>query len=446
MVRTARPGRDGTVSDRDRCGSRLKVLTVTDAEVRSGAGIAAARLHRALRASGCDSRLALARRPRSEDAQLLFGRTGRILHAARRGIARLLFDACGRLASESLSGNFFPSSLHRLLNARNEDLVHLHWVAAEMIRVEEIASIRKPLVWTLHDEWFALGLAHYSCESVDDGNDGRVLRRYRSRMFQSLDRSVRQRKCAAWRAVMPDIVCPSSWLAERVERSGMAADCRVHVVPNAVPVDVFRPVDRREARARLDLPQDRLMIGTGALNAMNDPRKGVVHLQEAVRALAARAPGMQPMLLVFGADAGTEQLAIPATFAGTIEDDRRLALLYAAMDVFVCPSIQENLPNTVAEALASGTPCVAFRIGGIPDLVEHGRSGYLAHPFETDDLCSGILHCLDPDRNRGLASVAREQAVGRLSPAVVAARYMEIYEETVSRHARDARTASDNAW
>ncbi len=205
------------------------------------------------------------------------------------------------------------------------------------------------------------------------------------------------------------------------------------VIPNGIDLECFRPIDRKLARDLLGLAPDRRYVLFGAMSSTSDSRKGFQFLQPALQALAAK-PGhaAKTELLVFGANAPASppNFGLPERYMGIMRDEISLALLYAAADVFVAPSMQDNLPNTLVEALACGTPCVAFEIGGMPDLVEHGYTGYLAKSFCTSELAQGICSVLevDPDAYR---RACRDKAERIFSDRSVARNYLSFYKEVL---------------
>lgn len=407
----------------------MRVVAVTDTEGLSGAGIAALRIQRAVAAAGVRASMVVARRQSdAPDVQEIGDAGARRAHAMRRAAMKLAFKAIGARRGEILSGNVFPSGMQRRLREIDADVLHLHWVGLEMLRIEEIARLGKPVVWTMHDEWFALGLEHYAPTA---GEPAAVVAG-RGALFRSLDDSVRRRKAAAWKSCDPEIVCPSRWLARRIDAAGLVASERIHVISNTVPLDTFQPRDRAAARTRLGLPKDCTVIGMGALNAEDDPRKGFDYLRRALEILSGRANSDSLRVLVFGGRAAGN-LSLQARFAGTIRGDADLAAHIAAMDVFVCPSRVENLPNTIAEALACGVPAVAFDVGGIPDLIRHRENGFLARPYDVGELVEGIEFCLAPERRDTLASAARAFAESSLGGASVAGQYISIYRQAFER-------------
>jgi len=403
----------------------VKVAAVTYTDGLSGAGIAAKRVHRAVRAHGVDSRLlVLRKRSQDDDIEALGGAWARRANTARVRLVRWWLRRLGADPGAALSANVFRSGVAGRLAATDADVVHLHWIGDEMIGIEQVATIGKPLVWTLHDEWFSEGLAHYGAiEGVAAAPDAH------GAVYRALDHRVRERKRRAWALARPLVVTPSAWLARRTVAAGLVDADRVRVVPNTIPLDVYRPQDRQAARASLGLPADARVVGFGAVRADVDPRKGYRLLMEALQVLRENEGGRDMHLLVFGANAGRDTLPLPAQFAGTVLDDARIAALYAAMDVFVCPSMQENLPNTIGEAMACGVPCAAFAVGGIPELIEPGRTGMLARPFDAGELAAGIRACIEQSAAYG--AQARRFVEQRLAPEPVAAGYREAYADAL---------------
>jgi glycosyltransferase involved in cell wall biosynthesis len=391
----------------------------------SGAGIAALRIHRALSDGDfCPALHVLRKRTDAPDVHAIGGAWTRRGQALRARTARAVFAALGSGPDVMLSANMFPTGMHLRLNDMDVDLLHLHWVGNETIRIEELARLSKPVVWTLHDEWFYGGIDHY--RPID--GSGNAATPFVSRARLVLDRSVRSRKAASWKQLDPLVVAPSRWLAQNAALSGLLPQDRIRVIPNPIPLDTYRPIDRAQARKALGLPQDHRIIGFGAVRAGMDPRKGFALLVEALHCLATMSVA-PTTLLVFGAERSGDALPLPAHFTGTVSADADLARLYAAMDVFVCPSLQENFPNTIGEAMACGIPCAAFGVGGIPEMIEHEVNGYLAVPRDPNDLARGIDACLAGGEILGRA--ARTFAEANLDPAVSASKYAAVYAEAL---------------
>ena len=204
----------------------------------------------------------------------------------------------------------------------------------------------------------------------------------------------------------------------------------VAVIPNAIDTEVWRPVDKAEARARLGLPPDPPLVLFGAVGGAQDHRKGGDLLAAAIEKLVAAAPDVE--LAVFGQSEGPD-LGAPTRYLGDLTTDLDLVDAYSAADVFALPSRLDNLPNTGLEALSCGTPIAAFKFGGLEDIVRHRVTGYLADPFSPDDLAKGISWLLsDSERRASLSYMAAADARSKFSAAVVARKHIDLYCKVLS--------------
>lgn len=326
-----------------------------------------------------------------------------------------------------------PSFWSHRLNASDADVVHLHSVQGEMLSIGDIGRIRKPIVWTLHDMWAFCGAEHYSedlrwREGYQRGNRPAYEQGF------DLNRFVWKRKSRNWRRPM-HIVCPSSWLADCVRSSALMHDWPVSVVPNTIDIERFQPIEQALARKLLGLPPDVPLLLFGALGGGLDPRKGFDLLLAALQNLRL-SPNLRNMQLVVfgqGQPEHSPDLGFPIHYTGHLHDDLCLRVHYSAADLLVVPSRQDNLPNTGLEAHACGTPVVAFATGGLPDIVSHRQTGYLAEPFDPKDLAAGISWVLsDPQRKEHLCHAARDRARQLWNPSRVAGLYREIYGDVLA--------------
>jgi len=209
----------------------------------------------------------------------------------------------------------------------------------------------------------------------------------------------------------------------------------VKVIPNGVDTGLYRPMDRAIARERLGLPTNRKLIMFCAVNATTERNKGFECLQVALRMVSRRAHDVDAIVVGAGAPKAPPDLGLPVHYVGHCHDDVTLALYYCAADVVVIPSEEENLPNTILEAMASGTPCVAFRVGGIPDMIRNEVNGCLAKPRDPEDLCRGISFVLeDHERWMSFSEDCRTTAVREYDVNVTAKRHAALYEEILGRH------------
>lgn len=402
----------------------LRVLHVNQSDHTGGAARAAHRLHLGMRRIGIDSRMAVIRRTGDDPhVHCPLGLRGRLVCGAHQRAAELLLRGQRSPEHPFRSLNLFPSGLATWINRSDADIVNLHWIGNETLSITEIAAIDRPIVWTMHDMWPFSGTEHYvDLTAPDDRGAGHG--------GLDLDRWIRRRKGRAWRNRTFHLASPSRWLADCALRSPLFSRMPCRVLPNGVDLTRFKPMDRDAARELLDLPSDRRFILFGALSSTSDRRKGFHFLQPALSWIAAagRADGVE--VLIFGASTPEEapDFGLPTRYLGHFSDDVSLSVLYSAADVFVAPSLQDNLPNTLVESLATGTPCVAFDIGGMADLVDHGHTGYLAQPFRVEDLATGINAVLQGDA-AALRRACRQKAERCYGDTTAAARYLEYYQE-----------------
>jgi glycosyltransferase involved in cell wall biosynthesis len=253
-----------------------------------------------------------------------------------------------------------------------------------------------------------------------------------SQIQNDLSRETWKRKYSAWRNVQLTLIAPSRWLSRLTASSSLFRDQRVEVIPNCIDIDVFQPCDQSAARQALSLSPNRQVLLFSALTADGDQRKGFHFLQPALERLAKNVERDSITLAVMGmmAPTGGPMFPFPIQPLGILREDRKVALAYAAADVFLAPSMEDNLPNTVMEALSCGTPCVAFNIGGMSDMIDHQKNGYLADAFDEDDLAMGIRWVLaDENRRRSLGDAARKKVVAEYGFEPIARRHVRLYEE-----------------
>jgi len=325
-----------------------------------------------------------------------------------------------------------PDRLTKKVITLKPDLIHLQWVAGGFLRLETLKRFNKPLVWTLHDMWPFTGGCHYNEECG----------RYREKCGKcsllgssknwDLSRWILKRKLKTWKGLNLTIVTPSRWLANCAKKSSLFSKKRIEVIPNGLDLYRFKPIDKQFAREVLCLPQDKKIILFGAMNSASDKRKGFNLLLPTLEILAQNGWRDKVELVIFGATESTDstKFGLRAHYMDYINDDISLSLLYSAADIFVAPSIQDNLPNTIMESLACGTSVIAFDIGGISDMVVHKKTGYLARPFDTNDLAKGIEWVLeDNERWQILSRQSRIKVEREFGLEVISKRYANLYRE-----------------
>ena len=414
----------------------MKVLHLSTFDIEGGAARAAFRLHRSLVSSDVDSRMLV--RSKTGDDPLVTGTDNPCGQFLQKFRGR--FDELPALLSRKSKGAIFSSAIipERIVSRISEmspDIINLHWINGGYIKLENLARIPYPIVWTLHDMWSFTGGCHYSGECARYENTCGCCPELSSTRENDLSRWNWLRKKRAWKDIPFHIVTPSQWLKECAAGSALFSGSDIRVIPYGFDISVYSPKDKMIARERLGIPPDRKIILFGATTATSDPRKGFQYLIPALKSLAVSGWGEKIELVVYGSNEpeNPPDFGMKARYMGHIKDEETVASLNSAADVFVAPSLQDNLPNTVMEALACGTPVVAFHIGGMPDMIDQGVTGWLAKPFDPDDLAQGIIYVIeDSDKQREMELRAREKVEREYAADVSARRYTRLYEEILS--------------
>ena len=415
----------------------MKSLILNTYDAQGGAGIATYRIHRALRSFGIDSSMWVQNRKCDDYTVGGPTRWGRIPAYLRPHLDSLPNKFFKHTKPELFSAAWVPDRLLDKIESINPDLVHLFWMNAGFARIETLGKISQPVIWTLHDMWPFTGGCHYDdeCGRFSD-HCGRCPSIY-SDKDADLSRRILDRKLTSWRDWRLTVVATSHWLATQARSSKVFAERDIRVIPNAIDTDKYKPVSKELARTLFNLPQNKRIVMFSAFSATSHPRKGGHLLLPAIERMARDHLHSDIELVIVGASqpANPPDQGVPVHYMGQFADEISQVVLYSAADVLVAPSMQENLSNTVLESLSCGTPVVAFNIGGMPDMITHRVNGYLATPFDTEDLASGILWVLQSDAHIAqLSSQARLSVINHFSFPVIARRYAELYEHVIDQH------------
>lgn len=411
----------------------MKVLHLSESD-DGGAGRATLRLHQGLQRLGVESQI-LVQLKYSDEPSVFSPQTtltkanAKLKLPERLDALPLKFYRQRNAADFSLQ--WLPDGIISKVAKLSPDVVNLHWVCHGYLSIESIAKFKKPIVWTLHDMWAFTGGCHYSQECDRYINSCGACPQLSSSKNGDISRWVWQRKFKAWQDLNLTIVTPSTWLGKCASSSSLFKDVRVEVIPNGLDTQQYKPIPQQVAREVLNLPQDKQLILFGAMYPNSDRRKGFHFLQQALQSIKKSEWHDSIEVVIFGAARPKEpiDLGLPCHYLGKLNDDISLAVVYSAANVFVAPSTQDNLPNTVMEALACGTPSVAFNIGGMPDMIEHQHNGYLAQTFDSEDLARGIIWVLQNQETNRLRHRARQKAEKEFTLELQARRYESLYLE-----------------
>jgi glycosyltransferase involved in cell wall biosynthesis len=405
----------------------MKILHLSTSDLDGGGARAAYRLHEGLKEKKIDSRM-LVRAKSSTDKNIIAEKS--LITKLGPPLSSLPLKFYPKTNAMFSSQWFFDAIVPRI-NQINPDIIHLHWICNGFIKVESLPKFNKPLVWTLHDMWPFTGGCHYTNECLGYKNECGFCPQLNSKKRKDLSYWTLARKLNSWKSLNPVIVSPCNWLAQCAKESTLFKNYRVEVVPHGLNLSKYKPVDQTFARSLLNLPQDKKLILFGASSgATGHARKGFHLLQPALQRLNQSDSTLHLELIVFGASESEKpsEMGFKTHYLGTFQDDISLSLIYSAANVMVVPSTQEAFGQTASEALACGTPVVAFATTGLQDIVDHQKDGYLAKPFEIEDLAEGIAWILkEDDRYLKLRLQARQKAEKQFSLELQSSRYLSIY-------------------
>jgi glycosyltransferase involved in cell wall biosynthesis len=410
----------------------MKVVLINTSDIEGGAARAAYRLHEGLQGIGVSSQM-LVKNKKSGEPNVIWSQKG-IANKFDK-IISTISNSPLRLYPERNRGIFSPQWLPDSLAAKvakiQPDIINLHWVCGGYMQIESLPKFNKPLVWTLHDMWPFTGGCHYSEECDRYTKSCGSCPQLHSSKDSDLSRWVWQRKAQAWKNLNLTLVTPSHWLAECAKSSSLLQEYPVNVIANGLDPEVYKPLNRRLVRESLNLPQNKQLVLFGAMQGTDDRWKGFPLLVPALQSLSKSGWQDKIELLVFGSSQPENPIDVgfKTHYLGRLED-QNLAKVYAAADVMVVPSRYEAFGQTASEALACGTPVVAFDVTGLKDIVDRQQNGYLAKPYETEDLARGIAWVLeDPDRHQKLCRSARLKVEEKFTLQVQARAYKNLYEE-----------------
>ena len=412
----------------------MKILILSESDISGGAARAAYRLHQSLLLQGVNSQM-LVQRKSSDDFTVLAKDKKSTKYFNK---LRPIIDSIPNRFYKNRTGALFSSSwlgfsgIADKINDMNPDIVHLHWIAGGMLKIEEISKIKAPIVWSLHDMWPFTGGCHYDqhCGLYKDKCGGcKVLS---SEKENDLSREVFNRKVSTYSKIrMISIVATSLWVGRCAKESSLLKDRDIVTLPNPLNTSIFSQIDKNIAKGFFNIPTDKAVILFGAMRSILDPRKGSKELFEAINMLDLK----DVVFVIAGSSEPQDppKLQYPTYFISPLNDEVSLPLMYSVADVMIVPSIQENLANSIIESLSCSVPVVAFDVGGNSDMIEHKRNGYLAEAISPNDMAIGIEWVLENNKSKKLSNYARKKAVQEFDQKVVSRKYINLYKGVLQK-------------
>lgn len=421
----------------------MKVLLVNTSDHTGGAAIAALRLLRALRKAGVDAKLLCRDRTLPESRAEIISLKPTIWRRAKFVVERLeifLRNGFSRDGLFSVDTGRAGNDITRLKEFREADVIHLHWVNQAMLSLNGVRNILrsgKRVVWTMHDMWPFTGVCHSSglCQKWLTGCG--LCPALKRPGVHDVSGQVFLRKKEVYASGSMCLVGCSKWISGLASRSPLLKNQTVATIPNPIDTSFYAPPGtdhmptKEEMRRELGLPQDRKLLLFAAFK-VTDPKKGIDYLMESVSMLIQQHPDYREKLGIVLAGQGAwtlrESFPIPVYPMGYVSGEERMRQIYQATDLLLMPTLMDNLPNTIVEAMACGVPCVAFGVGGVTQMINTGINGYLVP--QRDSLCfsEGIWEILESASYQALCRNARTKAVNVYSEKTVAEKYLQLYK------------------
>ena len=392
-----------------------------------GAGRAAIRISKAVAKVGADSAVYVLKKNESVDSYAI-----RLKRADRLKVA--MYDRINHILLNKYPehGYFhvdkYGIDISKYAEIRGADILHFHWINEGIWSkkfIQSLIELKKPIVWTMHDMWPFTGGCHYDNFCGKYKEECSKCKTLCSTKTNDCAKKAQKNKMQYLENLNIQLVGCSRWITEQANESSIGRGMRRKAIniPNPTEDKIFKMYDKSICKQLLGVKESKMLILFGAVNVASDKRKGAKYLLEALKMLDPE----KYVLGVFGSksiDLGMEDFEV--INLGRVSDDFHLSIIYNAADVFVAPSIQENLANTVMESLTCGTPVVAFDIGGMGDMIIDKENGYLVKPFEVDELTDKIEAAVELSTKR---KEIRQNMLERFSGEFVGVAYLEIYKD-----------------
>lgn len=412
----------------------MKILIVNTSERTGGAAVAASRLFKALKKQGVTvSMLVRDKQSRNEHVISL---NNTILNRFRFIWERLVIFVCNLFSKNNLFQISIANTGINIVNhelVKQADIIHLHWINQGMLSLNDIKWLinsGKPVVWTLHDMWPSTAICHYSGICKQYETKCKSCPKLAEIHLWNLERMIFNRKKRIGLQYINFVGC-SNWITNVCRASSLLSASSFTSIPNPIDTNVFKPKDKILLREKKSLPKDKFLLLFAAAK-LSDERKGLSYLIEACNILESKGYDLE--ILLMGTISNDFQKLFPfkVRTLGYLSLENDISDIYSLSDIFVTPSLEDNLPNTIMESMACGTPCVGFEIGGIPEMIDHKKNGYVAKYKSAEDLAEGIRWILDNPDREGISTACVDKVNSCYSEDIVAQKYIALYERLLA--------------
>lgn len=403
----------------------MKVVIINTSECIGGAAVAAGRLGKALKQSGIQVEKLV--------------RKGTWLNRFRFYWERLIIFLYNHLNRKNLFAVSIANTgtdLSGYPSVRDADIIHLHWINQGFLSVSDLGKLidsGKPIVWTLHDLWPATAICHYpdECKKYQSKCSQCPLQITNS-LFDLANWTYNKKKQIRLEKI--HFVGCSKWITEMAKKSSLLEGASFTSIPNPIDTFVFKPLGKKVSRERFLLPKDKILLLFAAAK-LSDRRKGAAYLIEACSILKQYyTDKIEIVLMGNGSEELCQALPFKVNSLGYISDTSTMVAAYSCADLFVIPSLEDNLPNTIMESMACGTPCVGFATGGIPEMIDHCVNGYVANYKDANDLANGIRWILEHEDRQALSEACVKNVQENYTEEVIVMKYLSLYQNILYKN------------
>lgn len=420
----------------------MRVLIVNTSERMGGAAIAANRLMDALRNNGIQAKMLV--RDKQTDQITVIGLRKSMWKIWQFVWERILIWKANHFKKHNLFAVDIANTgtdITVLPEFQQAEIIHLHWINQGMLSLKDLRKILlsgKPVVWTMHDMWPCTGICHHARECNKYHQECQHCPYiYKGGSKKDISYQVFKTKQELYQLAPITFITCSQWLKERASQSALLTNHSVINIPNPINTGLFKPRDKQDARQKRNLPTDKKLILFGSAK-ITDKRKGIDYFIESCKILAEKYPEVlnEWGVVVYGKESELLKPLVPFEVypLNYISSEKELVDIYNAVDLFVTPSLEENLPNTIMEAMACGIPCVGFNVGGIPEMIDHLHNGYVADYKSAEDFANGIHWALSEGEYPSLSEAACRKVLTSYSESAIAKRYIEVYNKLTGDH------------
>ena len=376
------------------------MIKILHLQYGTSAASPAYRLHQAFIKNGLNSKILSLYADTIQNSNIIvLGRKGRLKSRANNYIQSYLTKN-----KKSEFGVFSYPILGSNLSSKKEiqeaDVIYVHWVLNGFLSIKnlkQLADLGKPIIFVMHDMWNITGGCHHSFNCDKYMNQCENCQFFTGNKVKDIAYKGFKNKLKFYSDYQNlYFVSPSMWLFKNAQKSALTRNKSIFHIGNSLDENIFKPIDKKVAKQILNVDGGKKIIAFGAMT-ISSPYKGWAYLKKALDILFNS--GYENFnILIFGSNYNSEiadAINYETKFFGFIDNEYTTSVIYNAADVFVAPSLADNLPYTVLESLSCGTPVVAFNTGGIPEMIAHKSNGYLAKYKDAADLAAGIEYCID---------------------------------------------------